>query len=82
MTGLAGSRWRASRMIMAAKGGRATDITVGDCIQMVQIAAEVTKASGRTRGYRSSFFYQLVRSLGRFPDNAPASTERSTSAVR
>jgi integrase len=61
-------------MIMASKGGSATDITVGDCIQMVQIAAEVTKASGKTRAYRSSFFYQLVRSLGRFPDNAPAST--------
>jgi hypothetical protein len=61
-------------MIMAAKGGRAADITVGDCIQTVQIAAEATKASGKTRGYRSSFFYQLVRSLGRFPDNAPAST--------
>jgi site-specific recombinase XerD len=61
-------------MIMAAKGGRAADITVGDCIQTVQIAAEATKASGKTRGYRSSFFYQPVRSLGRFPDNAPAST--------
>jgi hypothetical protein len=61
-------------MIMAAKGGRTADITVGDCLQMVQIAAEITKASGKTRAYSSSFFYQLVRSLGRFPDNAPAST--------
>ncbi len=61
-------------MIMAGKGGRAADITVGDCIQMVQLAAEVTKAGGSDRGYRSAFFYQLVRSLGRFPDNAPAST--------
>ncbi|MFV8314980.1 site-specific integrase [Mycobacterium paragordonae] len=61
-------------MIMAGKGGRAIDITAGDCIQMVQLAAEATKASGRDRGYRSAFFYQLVRSLGRFPDNAPAST--------
>jgi integrase len=61
-------------MIMAAKGGRVADITVGDCIHMVQISAEVTKANGKTRGYRSAFFYQLVRSLGQFPDNAPAST--------
>jgi integrase len=61
-------------MIMAAKGGQASDITVGDCIEMVQIAAQVTKATGRDRGYRSSFFYQLVRSLGRFPDTAPVST--------
>lgn len=61
-------------MIMASKGGSATDITVGDCMQMAQIAAEATKAAGKTRAYRSSFFYQLVRALGRFPDNAPAST--------
>ena len=61
-------------MIMAAKGGQALDITVGDCIEMVQTAAQVTKATGRDRGYRSSFFYQLVRSLGRFPDTAPVST--------
>ena len=61
-------------MILAAKGGRAADITVGDCIELVQIAAEVVKSTGRDRGYRSSFFYQLVRSLGRFPDTAPVST--------
>jgi integrase len=61
-------------MIMAAKGGRAADITVGDCMELVQIAAEVVKSTGRDRGYRSSFFYQLVRSLGRFPDTAPVST--------
>jgi integrase len=61
-------------MIMAAKGGRASDITVGDCLEMVQISAEAATAAGRDRGYRSSFFYQLVRSLGRFPEGAPAST--------
>ena len=61
-------------MIMVAKGGRAADINVGDCMEMVQIAAEVVMATGRDRGYRSSFFYQLVRSLGRFPDTAPVST--------
>ncbi|TDK99865.1 hypothetical protein [Mycobacterium paragordonae] len=69
-------------MIMAGKGGRAIDITAGDCIQMVQLAAEATKASGRDRGYRSAFFYQLVRSLGRFPDNAPGALERFTSTAR
>jgi integrase len=61
-------------MIMAAKGGRACDITVGDCLEMVQASAEAAQAAGRDRSYRSSFFYQLVRSLGRFPDNAPATT--------
>jgi integrase len=61
-------------MIMAAKGGNARDITVGDCLEMVQASAEAAQAAGRDRGYRSSFFYQLVRSLGRFPGNAPATT--------
>ena len=61
-------------MIMAAKGGRACDITVGDCLEMVQASAEAAQAAGRDRSYRSSFFYQLVRSLGQFPDNAPATT--------
>jgi integrase len=61
-------------MIMAAKGGRAGDITVGDCLEMVQASAEAARAGGRDNGFRSSFFYQLVRSLGRFPDSAPATT--------
>jgi hypothetical protein len=61
-------------MIMAAKGGRTCDITVGDCLEMVQASAEAAQAAGRDRSYRSSFFYQLVRSLGRFPGNAPATT--------
>jgi Phage integrase family len=61
-------------MIMAAKGGKACDITVGDCLEMVQASAEAAQAAGRDRAYRSTFFYQLVRSLGRFPDNAPATT--------
>src|SRR5262249_42945703 len=41
---------------------------------MVQASAETAQASGRGNGYRSSFFYQLVRSLGRFPGSAPATT--------
>ena len=61
-------------MIMAAKGGLASDITVGDCLEMVQASTEAARAEGRDRAYRSSFFYQMVRSLGRFPDNAPATT--------
>jgi integrase len=61
-------------MIMAAKGGNACDITVGDCLEMVQASAETAQAAGRGNGYRSSFFYQLVRSLGRFPGSAPATT--------
>jgi hypothetical protein len=61
-------------MIMASKGGKACDITVGDCLEMVQSSADAAREAGRDNGYRSSFFYQLVRSLGRFPGNAPATT--------
>ena len=69
-------------MIMAAKGGRAADITVGDCIQMVQIAAEATKASGKTRGTaaRSSISW-CVPWAGSPTTHRPA-PERSTSPAR
>ena len=40
-------------------------------MELVQISAEVITATGRDRGFHSSFFYPLVRSLGRFPDTAP-----------
>ncbi|MEV5210744.1 site-specific integrase [Micromonospora sp. NPDC053740] len=49
--------------IMAAKGGLVRDITVGDCIEMHRIASMTTV--GRP------FFYQLLRSLGGFPPDAP-----------
>jgi integrase len=61
-------------MIMAAKGGRADEITVGDCLEMVQASAETARAEGRHGSCHSPFFYQLVRSLGRFPAGAPVTT--------
>ncbi len=38
-------------MIMAAKGGLASDITVGDCLEMVQASTEAARAEGRVRAY-------------------------------
>jgi Phage integrase family len=61
-------------MIMAAKGGSAGEITVGDCLEMVVLSAQTAARDGLDRRFRSAFFYQLVRSLGRFPQGAPAST--------
>jgi integrase len=61
-------------MIMSAKGGLAEDITVGDCIEMVQASAEIRRRAGKGRGFSSTFFYQLLRSAGIFPDTAPSTT--------
>ncbi len=61
-------------MIMAAKGGLAGDITVGDCIEMVQASTAECRRAGKDREFRSPFFYQLLRSLGTFPAAAPPTT--------
>lgn len=61
-------------MIMAAKGGLVKDITVGDCIEMQQTSVDVFERAGRGKEFRSPFFYQLLRSLGGFPETAPATT--------
>ncbi len=53
--------------ILAAKGGQISDITVGDCLQLLDTAAD-----HQTRpGARSPYFYQLLRTAGVFGDNAP-----------
>ena len=49
-------------VIMAAKGGLAADITVGDCAELLGIAAQTR--TGTDRHSSSPFFYQLLRSLG------------------
>ena len=61
-------------MIMAAKGGSTSEITVGDCLEMVEVSSAAATAGRLDRRVRSAFFYQLVRSLGHFPQGAPAST--------
>lgn len=61
-------------MIMAAKGGLVKDITVGDCIEMHQAAVEAFRRAGKGKQFRSPFFYQLLRRLGCFPEDAPSTT--------
>jgi len=57
-------------VIMAAKGGTPAGITVGDCIELLEIAAAVR--TGEDRHPHSPLFYQLLRSWGAFGQDAPA----------
>ena len=57
-------------VIMAAKGGGVTGITVGDCAELLDVAARTLTA--RDRHPYSPFFYQLLRIRGAFGDEAPA----------
>lgn len=61
-------------MIMAAKGGPVEAISVGDCIQMHQASVNACHRVGKGGEFRSPFFYQLLRSLGGFPEAAPPTT--------
>jgi hypothetical protein len=57
-------------LMMAAKGGTVADITVGDCLQLVEVTDQVgAKLHG---GVHNPLFYQLLRGLGGFGDDAPA----------
>jgi len=51
--------------ILAAKGGTIADITVGDCLELLDA---ITAAKG---GNTSPYFYQLLHALGVFPPAAP-----------
>ena len=57
-------------IIMTAKGGGAAEITVGDCVELLNIAAETLTATDR-HPY-SPFFYQLLRTWGAFGGDVPA----------
>ncbi|HEY5149715.1 MAG TPA: hypothetical protein VIJ23_07810 [Mycobacterium sp.] len=53
--------------ILAAKGGRVGDITVGDCLQLLHTLEEHQAG----RGARSPYFYQLLHTAGVFSADAP-----------
>lgn len=54
--------------VMAAKGGAISDITIGDCLELLEVAAEVCTFSS----HRSPYFYQLLHARGGFdPTAAP-----------
>jgi hypothetical protein len=50
--------------ILAASGGTIADITVGDCLELLDVLAH---GGGNT----SPYFYQLLHALGTFPATAP-----------
>jgi hypothetical protein len=53
--------------ILAAKGGQVADITIGDCLELLQIAGNLLRSGEAT----SPYFYQLLRAAGIFGDAAP-----------
>ncbi len=55
---------------MAAEGGTPAGITVGDCIELLEVIAAVR--AGEDRHPHSPLFYQLLRSRGAFGRDAPA----------
>jgi len=57
-------------VLMAAKGGLAAGITVGDCAELLGVAEQVR--TGSDRHSCSPFFYQLLRAWGAFGEDAPA----------
>lgn len=66
------ARWHIA-VLLAAKGGTVSDITVGDCVQLRQI--EVARETSGSRRYQ---FYTLLRAAGQFPADAPVTLRRVT----
>lgn len=56
--------------ILATKGGLAADVTVGDCIELLELARQVRREWEGRSG--STLFYQLLREAGVLGDDAPA----------
>jgi integrase len=54
-------------IILAAKGGLISDITIGDCLELLRIAEDLHHSAGAT----SPYFYQLLRTIGVFTGHAP-----------
>jgi len=56
--------------ILAAKGGLVAEVTVGDCVELLELARQMRgEAEGRAG---SPLFYQLLRDAAVLGDNAPA----------
>src|SRR5260370_4047407 len=56
-------------IILAAKGGAVADITVGDCLEFLEIR---DRLAGTLDGGKGAGFYQLLQAAGTFPAGAPA----------
>ncbi|GAB7101876.1 site-specific integrase [Streptomyces phaeofaciens JCM 4814] len=62
-------------VIMANKGGLLGDITVGDCVEVVDVQGTV-----QCQTYAASLFYEVLHGLGQFPADAPATIRPFRSA--
>ena len=62
-------------VIMAAKGGAVADVCVGDCVELLQVAAELRASFGLESHAHSPLFYQLLRSHGVLGEETPAAVE-------
>jgi integrase len=62
-------------VIMAAKGGPVTAVRVGDCVELLQVAADIRATSSSEAHAHSPLFYQLLRSHGVLGTDAPAAIE-------
>jgi len=56
-------------VILAAKGGAVADITVGDCLEFLEVR---DRLAGTLDGGKGAGFYQLLHAAGTFPAGAPA----------
>jgi Phage integrase family len=62
-------------MIMATKGGPVAAVRVGDCVELLQAAAELRATSGSDTHANSPLFYQLLHTHGTLGEEAPATIE-------
>ena len=61
-------------VILAAKGGLVAEITVGDCVELLQVSDELRATAGDGHAH-SPLFYQLLRTRGVLGQHAPAAIE-------
>jgi len=62
-------------VILAAKGGPVAGVRAGDCVELLQVAADIRATSGSEAHAHSPLFYQLLRSHGVLGEDAPAAIE-------
>jgi len=60
-------------VILAAKGGLVGEVRVGDCVELLTVAARLRRARDGRAG--SPLFYQLLHAHGGWGQNAPAAIE-------
>ncbi|MFE9776157.1 tyrosine-type recombinase/integrase [Streptomyces sp. NPDC005931] len=61
-------------LLVIGKGGSVREITVGDCLQLRHIEVNVLRQAPTSR----TFFYTLLKELGNFPLDAPATLRAVT----